>query len=511
MRLKVITGIVLALFLTSMLTLVFNIQPVKAYGTIYIRADGSVEPSTANITSVDNVTYTFTGNVNDSIVVERDNIVVDGVGYILQGTGVWDSKGIKLTGRSNVTIENIEIKAFFFGIWLNGSSNNAISGNKLAKNWYGIYLYKSSNNSISGNNITTNNEYGIYLVDSSNSFLRNNVMVDNRFNFGVSGSTLSHFVNDVDASNTVDGKPVYYWVSERDAEVPLDAGYVALVNCTDMKVENLTLTKNDNGILLSYTNHTTVSGNNITNSAWNGIYLYYSTRNTIANNAISSNHDAGILLRASSNNTMVDNDVLNNTFGIAIWDSRANTIYNNIISKSSEYCGIFLTFWANNNEIYNNTVSNCRYGIGVYISDDNKIYHNNFVNNTKSTDINLAINTWDDGYPSGGNYWSDYAGVDLYSGPYQNVTGSDGIGDTPCVIDTNNRDHYPLMNPWTPIEYHDIDIQFAPKVSVGGNIVPVNKLELLMPYTQFLVPMLIVFSVILFTMTVVVKKRKIIH
>jgi hypothetical protein len=57
---------------------------------------------------------------------------------------------------------------------------------------------------------------------------------------------------------------------------------------------------------------------------------------------------------------------------------------------------------------------------------------------------------WDDGYPSGGNYWSDYRGVDLYSGPYQNETGSDGIGDTPYVIDENNVDHYPLMNPWTP-------------------------------------------------------------
>jgi uncharacterized protein (DUF2141 family) len=54
-------------------------------------------------------------------------------------------------------------------------------------------------------------------------------------------------------------------------------------------------------------------------------------------------------------------------------------------------------------------------------------------------------NTWDDGYPSGGNYWSDYSGTDVYSGPYQNVTGSDGIGDIPYVIDANNTDHYPLV------------------------------------------------------------------
>ncbi len=54
-------------------------------------------------------------------------------------------------------------------------------------------------------------------------------------------------------------------------------------------------------------------------------------------------------------------------------------------------------------------------------------------------------NVWDDGYPSGGNYWSDYACVDLYGGPYHNETGSDGIGDTLYVIDANNQDRYPLM------------------------------------------------------------------
>jgi len=66
-------------------------------------------------------------------------------------------------------------------------------------------------------------------------------------------------------------------------------------------------------------------------------------------------------------------------------------------------------------------------------------------------------NFWDNGYPSGGNYWSDYNGTDLFSGPYQNETGSDGIGDTPYGIDENNQDRYPLMKPypWGP---HDVGV-----------------------------------------------------
>ena len=94
MKSKVIVGIMLIVLLIGILTFTFNIQPAKASGTIYIRADGSVE-GTTDISTVDNVTYTFTDNIiNQSIVVERDNILVDGAGYTVEGTEVSDSKGI---------------------------------------------------------------------------------------------------------------------------------------------------------------------------------------------------------------------------------------------------------------------------------------------------------------------------------------------------------------------------------------------------------------------------------
>ena len=127
--------------------------------TIYIRADGSVNPDTAPISTVDNITYRLTDNIagdvpegTSAIVVQRDNIVVDGAGYTLQGAGAYDSKGINLTGRSNVKIRSMEIKAFWHGIYLEDSSNNSISGNKITNRDNGIYLSNSSNNKFCHNN-----------------------------------------------------------------------------------------------------------------------------------------------------------------------------------------------------------------------------------------------------------------------------------------------------------------------------------------------------------------------
>jgi len=54
---------------------------------------------------------------------------------------------------------------------------------------------------------------------------------------------------------------------------------------------------------------------------------------------------------------------------------------------------------------------------------------------------NRLVKEWNDNYPSGGNYWDDYTGIDLKSGPNESQPGSDGIGDTPYVIDGNNVDH----------------------------------------------------------------------
>lgn len=164
--------------LVGVLGVSISVRKVQAqYPIIRIKADGSIDPPSANITTSDCISYYFNGSINASILVERNNITVDGAGFALQG--VHGAYGFNLTNVSNVTIKNVEIKAFERGIWLDTSSNNTISGNNItAGNSLSIYFWRSANNTISGNNITNNGE-GIMLGGSNFNAISGNTVANN--------------------------------------------------------------------------------------------------------------------------------------------------------------------------------------------------------------------------------------------------------------------------------------------------------------------------------------------
>jgi len=263
------------------------VQPVYAGGTIYINADGSINPVTAPIKRDGNL-YTFVDNINESIVVARSNIVIDGDHHIVQGKG--EGIGLKLDNVENVTVKNVVVKGFGYGIFLNHTQYCSISGTYIINNPVGIGLINSCINIIFENNLYNNYFYGIYV---------------------------------------------------------------------------------------------------------------------------------------GSNSTK-------------------NSILGNIVTKN--YCGIYIS--SDSNTISKNNIKFNWFGIYLYTAFDNNIFHNNFINNTEQTLIHQSRGIWDNGYPSGGNYWSNYNGSDIYEGKDQNVTGEDGIGDSPYIIDNFNMDKYPLIKPW---------------------------------------------------------------
>jgi len=326
------------MFLAAVLGVVLNVRLVGGSGTIYIRADGSIDPPTAPIQR-DGDLYTFTDNIYESIVVERDNIVVDGAGYTVKGAGAAWSIGLNLVYRTNVTIKDTKVTEFFWGIQLYYSSKITLVNNNASNNWFA-------------------------------------------------------------------------------------------------------------GIHLRYSSNCTLFGNNALSNA-NGIYIHSSTNNRVINNSIINNSDDGLRLEMySNNNTLIRNSASKNEHGIGLYDSTNNTLTSSIATNNI----VGITLWSQGNTITNNVISNNIWGIMLIQSRDHLIFHNNFINNSEQVDVDTYTlkNSWDNSYPSGGNYWSDYNDTDFYSGPYQNITGSDGIGDTPYVIDANNRDSYPFMNPWFP-------------------------------------------------------------
>jgi len=342
-----------------------------------------------------------------------------------------DAGYVALVNCTDITVQNLQLANNYNGLLIAYTQNSTITDNTLTSNWEGIRLDGSSGNVLSGND-----------------------MHDNMYNFCVNGK----LANDIDTTNRVDGKPIIYWINQHNKIVPSDSGYVALINCTGITVQNLQLSNNRQGILLINTRNTTITQNTITNQI-SGIELDSASNNTITNNFIDANTNHGINVVSSDSNSFAGNTITGNEAGIFVNASLRNSIYRNNITANN-YAIIFGNSIAANssyNTVTENNITMNQYHIYTQPNANyNTIYHNNFIDNTEqlsSTEADYSyygpivlpdlINSWDNG--SEGNYWSDY------ETKYPNATelGSSGIWDMQYFIIFLGVDNYPLMQPFT--------------------------------------------------------------
>ena len=473
-------------------------------GRIYIRANGTVEyfpPYYPPPVQRNGDLYTLTDNVGD-IWVQRSSIVLDGNGYNIAFVNVsrvnnvtvrdahflgnlpyrYDT-GVYSEGSSFINITNNTFSNIGFGIALNRSQNNVAKNNSFYGNFIGIRVLDGCpwtvvaensfsesgfavllggncdssrivNNKIRGTYDTENRDHRGICVQGklekrlTNCEISGNVVVNAEFGVEMGRSSGVNVTNNIfqnsglmvwDYSygntvhnNTVNGMPLVYLEDTTDQLVE-EAGQVILVNCSRIRVENTTLSHSACGAELMNTNSSTIAHNNVTDNNFCGIYVRAHagacTNNTFLRNNIQANEYGVILDEGSKNNFVVENSIAKNSQdGVSIFGSGQNTLTGN------------------------NITLNRRNGLRIAGSDVNIIYHNNFIDNVvqqANVEVTYQSDIWDNGYPSGGNYWGqNYTGTDLYRGIFQNETGSDGIGDTPYDMHYGQKDNYPLMNPW---------------------------------------------------------------
>lgn len=379
------------------------------------------------------------------------------------------NRGIIFTTVTNGGISENNISSNGVGILLSSknessfSYGNTISNNTICSNGRGIGLGLFSNtNIVSHNNISHNGFFGISMYGSrsntlwSNTFQDDGIFMDHD-NMGI----MSHFIHTITPNNTVNGKPVYYYLNQTGLDIDsIPVGQLILVNCSNCMVSDINVSNTAVGAELAFSSNITIKDSTFSQN-YHGVYMFSSSNNTISNNSISYNNHTSIYLNYfNANNMISDNNISHAAYG-AIWliYSDSNTITCNIISEhnagigthssytntihgnticSVNTVGIYILSQANtisdntilasnmgiqlggiSHSVYNNNISKNSIGIDVCGSSDNVIYDNNISDNGCGVRLHAASNANTISYNNIVNS-TDY-GVNITADPTANL------------------------------------------------------------------------------------------
>ena len=288
-----------------------------------------IELAYSSLNTIENNTLTMNSvaaidfdGVNNNLNMIKNNII-RGNNY-----------GIDIDASMSNQIQENTFSENGLAISLSSSGGSLLVRNTIQNGSDGLYFDHSFENSLAENRIQNMSGFGLYFLSSNGNTLETTHLV----NCGllVYGEALAEYYNDVDTSNTINGKPIYYLLKQSSVTIPQDAGAVILVNSSDCIIRNLDLRSGTAGITLAYSSHNIIQANLIEDESWTGIDLSSGSNNNnmIQRNMIQRN-SFGIDLEYCTGNTLKNNIIASNSYGVLLYKNINTIIRRNTIVQNS--------------------------------------------------------------------------------------------------------------------------------------------------------------------------------